>query len=157
MIPEIFWSKVKKTKTCWLWTGAKNSRGHPVRYGKVSISGKWWKHETAHRVAWKLTHGKIPADKMVCHKCAIPLCVKPTHLYLGTDSDNQLDQIDTSRWKHIKKRKSVNKRYKITEKTVRWILENYRRGKGRKMAKRFKISPPQISRIVNRKGWAWVR
>src|ERR1700746_1830085 len=66
---------------CWLWTGAVARFGH----GSFRHEGKT---AVAHRVAWKLYRGPIPADLQVCHHCDVACCVKPDHLFLGTQKDN---------------------------------------------------------------------
>jgi hypothetical protein len=79
-----FWLRVYKTDNCWLWIGAKNHRG----YGQWHQNGK---AKAAHRISYELHHGPIPEGLGVLHHCDTPLCVKPDHLYAGTQSDNAHD------------------------------------------------------------------
>ena len=87
---ELFWSYVKKTATCWLWTGAVSTDG----YGKTTRHGKTMR---AHRLAWELTNGEIPRGKIVCHNCDVPLCCRPGHMFVGTPRDNTLDALAKGR------------------------------------------------------------
>lgn len=90
-LADRFWSKVNKTKTCWLWTGANDGR-----YGIVWLDGK--KHK-AHRVAWLLCHGEdVPPGLAACHHCDVPACVRPDHLFVGTKQDNMRDSIAKGRF-----------------------------------------------------------
>jgi HNH endonuclease len=81
-----FWSKVihPPGSPCWMWTGAVNSMG----YGVYGIRSKTYK---AHRVAWYLTYGYWP--KQLNHKCHNRACVRPSHLYDGTQQQNVDDSI----------------------------------------------------------------
>ena len=83
-VQERFWSHVNKTSSCWLWTGAINQTGH----GKFNFNGITM---GAHRAAWILTYGAILPGIHVCHICQTPACVRPTHLRLGSVSDNARD------------------------------------------------------------------
>lgn len=94
-----FWAKVDKSGDCWLWTGA-----HNLRYGKVYVGPpgeRFWAY--VHRVSWVIAHGIIPAGEgyhgtCVCHHCDVKLCVRPDHLFLGTQRDNLRDMSAKGRW-----------------------------------------------------------
>lgn len=80
-----FWRFIQKTADCWNWTG-RNMSG---RYGLFRVRRGLQK--AAHRMSWELAHGPIPDGMVVCHKCDNPLCVRPDHLFIGTQRDNCLD------------------------------------------------------------------
>lgn len=79
-----FWSKVDTSGECWRWLGSKNSHG----YGDLRIGGI---HKLAHRAAWEFENGTIPSGLFVCHHCDVRDCVRPDHLFLGTNSQNMRD------------------------------------------------------------------
>lgn len=86
-----FWAKVEKTPTCWLWTAS----GHGG-YGKFYVA-RDRPRVRAHRFSWELEHGPIPEGLDVLHECDTPPCVRPSHLFLGTDEDNVRDMIEKGR------------------------------------------------------------
>ena len=85
---ERFWRKVVKTETCWLWTGAHL----PAGYGMIGMPGGG-PNVLTHRFSYELHYGPIPDGLLVCHKCDNPPCVRPDHLYAGTQQDNVSDMI----------------------------------------------------------------
>lgn len=80
-----FWERVDMSGDCWLWTGTLGRKG----YGRVpNYPMSPW---AAHRVAYMLAVGPIPGDLLVLHRCDNPPCVRPDHLFLGTNADNMRD------------------------------------------------------------------
>jgi hypothetical protein len=73
-----FWEKVEVAGPCWHWTGATSSNG----YGTFAMDARRGRerHMTAHRAAWELLVGPIPAGYVVDHLCKVPHCVNPDHL-----------------------------------------------------------------------------
>lgn len=81
-----FWRVVRKTRGCWLWEGRTTKSG----YGALWVPALR-KMVSAHRMAWILTHGLVPAGLEVCHRCDQRSCCKPSCLWLGTHLENMRD------------------------------------------------------------------
>ena len=93
-----FWRLVKKTKSCWLWTGVRQGRGYGFFNPDGTYAGRKRKGGVlAHRYAFFLSYGKIPDGKLVCHRCDNKLCVRDSHLFLGTPKMNSLDMVSKQR------------------------------------------------------------
>jgi hypothetical protein len=87
---ERFWGKVDTSGKCWLWTASLDGHG----YGKFYVAPRV---QSAHRVAYMIHHGEIPKGLMVLHRCDTPRCVRPSHLFLGTATDNSHDMMSKGR------------------------------------------------------------
>lgn len=72
---------------CWPFAGARNAEGYGVirdDAGKLAL---------AHRIALAARLGRpLEIGKLACHRCDIPWCIRPAHLYEGTKEDNERDK-----------------------------------------------------------------
>jgi len=172
-----FWSRVERRgpDECWLWMGSKNSRG----YGQVYLSGKRY---GAHRIAFSLARGPVASKLFVCHTCDTPGCVRPDHLFLGTQADNIGDAVQKGRMAtgdrhgthtHPERtargdrsgprlhpeailRGSKSPRAKLNEDDVREIRHLVGTMTKTEMGKRYGVSRHAIRSIVRRDGWKHV-
>lgn len=95
-MPFRFWDKVLVGDGCWEWqAGTQKHNG----YGSFSMNGRDVK---AHRVSWLLWYGEIPKGLRVLHRCDNPPCIRPDHLFLGTQKDNVLDAVAKGRHSMLK-------------------------------------------------------
>lgn len=81
-----FWSRVEVPVDgdgCWIWTGCKAGFG----YGRPMYRGR---SRSAHRIAYELLVGPIPAGLELDHLCRNPPCVNPAHLEPVTHQVNLL-------------------------------------------------------------------
>lgn len=142
-IEERFWERVEISEDCWNWTAGTNSNG----YGKLWLNGKLIQ---AHRFAYSLVHGVIPEGMLICHRCDNPLCVRISHLFLGTQLDNIRDAV-------AKGRKAKGERHgmsKLVENDVYEIRRLASLGvKQHLLAKMWQVHFSNISNIISRRNW----
>lgn len=131
-----FWSRVRKTPTCWLWTGYR----HPdTGYGVLTVDGR---PRTTHRLSWMLHHGAIPKDRHVLHRCiATRHCVNPDHLYLGDQDRNMKDAAEQGRL-HVARPRA---RQLSADAMATILSAPPARGVGQRLAERFQISKAYVS------------
>jgi hypothetical protein len=101
---------------CWLWSGAASGS---MGYGYFRLG----RETKAHRASWILHKGDIPAGLCVCHRCDVPACVNPSHLWLGTYADNNRDRSNKKRGSRGHKRLvrtfgEIQSRAKLTNEQV---------------------------------------
>jgi len=167
---ERFWANVDtQSEECWLWLGWMRNG-----YGGFCIRKK---SLLAHRVSYALTYGEVPSDMYICHHCDNPSCVRPSHLFLGTPSDNMKDASEKGRlrgkvkpsqgfqagarhWTHTNPsripRGSSRAGAKLSEEIINDIKHDVLYMSQAKVAHKYGVSQSTISRACSGKTWAHV-
>lgn len=137
-LKERFEEKIERITEsgCWLWTAG----SLPFGYGHIHYNGKQRK---AHRVSWFLKYGAWPKD-LVLHRCDVPCCVNPDHLFEGTYKDNNRDR-------DIKGRSGQSK---LNPELVLKIRGE--KGTTAEIARKYGVAFNTIASIKKRKSWGWV-
>jgi hypothetical protein len=169
-LTDRLWSRVLKGADCWEWQGGRTPHG----YGRLYYQGHY---QLTHRLVYELTYGPIPDGILVCHHCDNPCCVRPDHLFLGTQSDTMRDMTMKNRhgWQtHPDSYRGVNhwlRRYperirrgedvpnaRLTEDKVRDIRRVYATGtiSQPQLARRFGVSQAMIDQVVTGRTWRHV-
>lgn len=142
-LEERLFDKVDITDGCWLWTAYRNKCG----YGVIGTSGG--KSALAHRVMYSLKVGEISEGKEVCHKCDVPACVNPDHLFLATHRENMEDSKRKGRARST--REEEKKSAKLNNQAIEEILSSTETGKD--LASRLGVSDTAIGFV--RRGRTW--
>lgn len=146
-LEQRFKALVHKTPTCWEWFGRVNKK----RYGIIRKGGNIL---STHRLAWELANRRaVPARFHVLHRCDLPWCVNPDHLFLGTNDDNVADKVAKGRTARVVG--ESNGQSVLTADDVRTIRQLATiRTPQKDIAARFGITQPQVSKILSGKRWA---
>lgn len=180
-VEALFWKNIDKDGPvfprhghCWEWT-----RARVCGYGSFKAIGEF----RAHRVSYRLFVGDIPDGLLVLHKCDNRLCVRPNHLFLGTQQDNMTDMMVKGRqangdkhgthvhpesvprgnehYSHLRPenlaRGDQNGNARLTESDVLLIRQLHsKKYSHRKLGRMFGVEHCTIGCIVRRKTWRHV-
>jgi hypothetical protein len=167
-LEERFWEKVDKTGSivrsdlgsCWIWIGARSPFGYGCILVRTIRGTRTGVNEQAHRVAWTLLRGAIPEGACVLHKCDVPACCNPEHLFLGTQAENIRDMIAKGRQAPPEKTRHVGSRHgrsKLTEADIPEIRAGLARGETKSsLARRYGVSEALVYCIEKKRAWRHV-
>ena len=162
-----FWKRVDKRGAipahctrlgvCWEWCGELDEEG----YGRFHHR----RNETtrANRISWEIAFSP-PLRLFVLHKCDNPRCVRPSHLFLGTQAENNRDAREKKRIRPARgdahwSRRNPEKRVrgaihynaKLTEKDVCEIRVSPHSEKT--LAEKYGVGQQAINSVRRRKTW----
>lgn len=134
------YTAVPNDNGCMLWAGTITDSG----YGILQWDGRL---QRAHRLAWISARGAIAVGLFVCHRCDVPTCINPDHLFLGTPSDNTSDMTGKGR----AARGRTNGYIKLAAEQILAIRADSRTHKT--IAADYAVAQPHITRIKRRTRW----
>jgi hypothetical protein len=142
-----FWGHVKIGDDCWLWNSSKRPKGYG--YFTIYVEGQEVRFY-AHRFAYTSIYGPIENRLYVLHRCDVPLCCRPDHLFLGTLRENSHDMMQKGRWRG-------RTPPQLTADQVRAIRARLATGAGpRTIAREFGIHRDKVRDIRLGRAYAWV-
>lgn len=131
---------------CVIWLGCKTPKGYG-HLAKVTVNQS---EQIAHRIAYALYVGEIPKGAHVLHRCDVPSCVNPEHLFVGTNADNVADKVAKGRsFLGIKAAK-----VRLSERDAADIKYQLQLGTTQKtLADKYHVHPSTIGAIATGKTW----
>lgn len=133
---------------CLIWPYSKAGR---LGHGKVGLNGK---EHSASRVVCKIAHGEPPSPKHhAAHRCNVPACVNPAHLYWATPSENEGDKIANGTSNRGERCGSNI----LTESDVRKIRQLKGTMSQRQIGTLFGVTDSAVRQIYRGRTWAWLK
>lgn len=139
-----YYSMPEPNSGCLLWMGGAY---HTFGYGQLKVSGR---PTNAHVLQWERFNGPVPKGGYVCHKCDVPPCIEPAHLFLGSLKINMADKV-------AKGRHAFGERMgcaKLTRTVIPAIRADVRRHDD--IAKDYGVTPGLISQVKRGRIWRHV-
>lgn len=85
-LEELFWAKVEKSDSCWVWNGAVSKNG----YGNFITAYNRGRTSLPHRLSLEFAGVEINEGMVVDHTCRNRRCVNPSHLEPVSQKENVL-------------------------------------------------------------------
>jgi hypothetical protein len=147
-----FWSRVDKSGDCWIFQAP--PRTGTNKYPQFTLAPGVTRN--ASRAAWIITNGD-PGPLYVLHRCDNPRCVRPDHLYLGTQRDNAADMDARGRrghgWAFPERRGERYQSAKLKDSEVAEIIAAVKAGETlRAVGARYGVSHTHVLHLVRGTG-----
>lgn len=150
-VKQRFWGRVVKSDGCWEWKPPYHNQG----YGIIMVG---LVNRKAHRISWMIANNRtIPKGMYILHSCdnrcgAKPgesktHCVRPDHLFLGTQKDNMQD---------ASKKKRMNPMSILTEGLVLKMRTEPRTLSYKKIAEKYGVSTMTAFRAITKQCWGHI-
>lgn len=106
-----------------------------------------------HILSWSIANGRKPHEgMMICHRCNNSLCVRPSHLYEGTQKDNGRDMVFFGSVRGEKHPRAILSESVVREaRAIRATGETWLA-----LSKRFGVSPTTIRDAILGISWSHV-
>lgn len=127
---------------CWLWKRYTMPKGH----GRIRWQGNM---ELAHRLSFRAWRSE-PGDLLVCHRCDVPSCVNPEHLFLGSHQDNMRDR--NAKGRTARGDRAARSLPRSRVELIRWLAASDCRRSS--IARVVGVASSTVSRILDGKRWS---
>lgn len=136
---------------CILWQGSKDATG----YGRVRLAFAPGIN-FAHRLSYFVANGPFDLSLRVCHRCDVPSCVNPEHLWLGTQRDNIDDMLRKQRQRGGRSKGEDHSQARLTNADVRQMRQLRRETAMpfKNIAELFGVSPMTAYRACKGQSWS---
>jgi hypothetical protein len=142
---KLMLNSVVNDSGCRIWERAKDDLG----YGKIPHNGK---QRLVHRLAFELWVEPLGDKMFVCHRCDVPSCLEPTHLFQGTNQENMDDKGQKGRQAKLKG--VLNGNSAFCDYDIREMRALYSAGFGQaELGRMYDVSRGTINDIVKRRRW----
>lgn len=148
-LAQRYWAKVdvRGPDECWPWTGG-TSKGYGKLWDGIAM-------RRAHRIGWRIHHGKDPGAEEVRHTCDNPPCQNPAHWVLGSRQDNMDDMATRGRAKYVRGQR--HGRTVLTDDQVLEMRALHAAGaKQVELAARYGTTQATVSNVIRRKTWGHI-
>jgi len=174
LLPARFWAKVNpfgplpphcpELGQCWVWTAYCLPNG----YGRFRLGSRSDGIALVHRASYVALVALIPEGLHVCHHCDNRPCVRPGHLFVGTNADNLADMVRKERSAVGDRNGSIIHPERVPRGEGHWnsklnaakVLEIRRLARQglsqQAISRQFGVSQALVGYIIRRKIWAHI-